>query len=109
MQPRQEAAGASLTDTDNLARRSRGAKAGLVAAICVAIFFAAAGAMFLLSQIGNLKNDLASVRRELTGAKDRLARLVRKVDEPTLLQRFNDLAPKQTDERQRAPLELSRE
>ena len=98
-----------MTDTDNLARRSRGAKAGLVAAICVAIFFAAAGAMFLLSQIGNLKNDLASVRRELTGAKDRLARLVRKVDEPTLLQRFNDLAPKQTDERQRAPLELSRE
>ena len=102
--------GAGLTDTDrNLARRSRGAKAGLVAAICIVVFLGGAGTVFLIAQISNLKNELSGVRRELIGARDRIARLEGKVEESVSLQRQNELAPKKTDGRQRAPLELSRE
>ncbi len=93
----------------NLERRSRGAKAGLVAAICTVIFLAGAGAAFLLVQINGLRNELTGVRRELTSAKDRIARLERKSEEPLISQSFNELAQKQGDVRQRAALELSRE
>ena len=62
--------------------------------------------MFLIAQISNLKNELSGVRRELIGARDRIARLEDKVEESVSLQ---ELAPKKTDDRQRAPLELSRE
>ena len=104
------AAGVRLADTNrNLERRSRGAKAGLFAAICVVIFLAGAGAAFLLAQLNGLKNELTGVRRELTGAKDRIARLERKREEPLISQSFNELAQKQSDDRQRAALELSRE
>jgi len=103
-------AGVRLADSDrNLERRSRGAKAGLFAAICTAIFLAGAGAAFLFAQVNGLRNELTGVRRELTGAKDRIARLERKGEEPLIAQSFNELAQKQVDVRQRAALELSRE
>ena len=93
-----------MTDTDrNLARRPRGTKTGLVAAICIVVSLAGVGTVFLIAQISNLKNELSGVRRELIGARDRIARLESKVEETVSLQR-NDLAPKKT-----APLELSRE
>ena len=92
----------------NLARRSHGAKAGLVAAACAGIFLAGAGAVFLFGQFRTLKNEIAGVQRELTGAKDRIARLERKADEPSIAQRFADLQ-KQAEDRPRVPLELSRE
>jgi len=99
-----------LADTDrNLERRSRGAKAGMFAAICTAIFLAGAGAVFLLAQLNGLRNELTGVRRELTGAKERIARLERKAEEPLIAQSFNELAQKQVDVRQRVALELSRE
>jgi len=99
-----------LTASDrNLDRRSRGAKAGLFAAVCAGIFLAGAGAAFLVTQISGLRSELSSVRRELAGAKDRLARLERKAEEQPFAQRFNDVAQKQADDRPRVPLELSRE
>jgi hypothetical protein len=92
-----------LRDTDrNLARRSRGTKTGLVAAICIVVSLAGVGTLFLIDQISKLKNELSGVRRELVGARDRIARLEGKVEETVSLRR-NDL------DRQRAPLELSRE
>ena len=98
-----------MTDMDrNLARRSRGVKAGLVAAIYIVVFLGGVGTVFLIAQISNLKNELSGVRRELIGARDRIARLEEKVAESVSLQP-NELAPKKTDDRQRAPLELSRE
>jgi hypothetical protein len=93
----------------NLERRSRGAKAGLVAAICVAIFLVGAGGAFLVAQLNGLRHELTNVRREMTGAKDRIARLERKGEEPLIAQSFNELAQKQADARPRAALELSRE
>jgi len=105
-----DAAGVRLADTNrNLERRSRGAKAGLVATICVVIFLLGAGAAFLLAQLNGLRHELTNVRRELTGAKDRIARLERKGEEPLISQSFNELAKKQSDVRQGAVLELSRE
>ena len=102
-------AGVHLADTDrNLERRSRGAKAGMFAAICTVIFLAGAGAAFLLAQISGLRNEVTGVRRELTSAKDRIARLERKSEEPPFSQRFNELAQKQAEDR-RPSLELSRE
>ena len=92
----------------NLERRSRGAKAGLVAAICTVIFLAGAGAAFLLAQINGLRNEVTGVRRELTSAKDRIARLERKSEEPPFSQRFNESTQKQAEDR-RPTLELSRE
>ena len=98
-----------LTEPErNLARYSRGAKAGLVAAACAGVFLAGSGVAFLLGQLSGLRNELASVRRELSGAKDRIARLERKADEPSIAQRFTDLQ-KQAEDRPRVPLELSRE
>ena len=105
-----DVAGVGLADRDrNLERRSRGAKAGLVAAICTAIFLAGAGAVFLVAQLNGMRSELTGVRRELTVAKDRIARLERKSEEPLIAQSFNELAQKQVDVRQRAALELSRE
>ena len=99
-----------LADTDrNLERRSRGAKAGMFAAICTVIFLAGAGAAFLLAQISGLRNEVTGVRRELTSAKDRIARLERKSEEPPFSQRFNELTQKQAEDRRPPPLELSRE
>jgi len=79
-----------------------------VAAICIVVSLGGVGTVFLIAQISNLKNELSGVRRELIGARDRIARLEGKVEETVSLQR-NDLAPKKMDDRQRAPLELSRE
>ena len=75
-----------------------------MAAICIVVF-----TVYLIAQISNLKNELSGVRRELIGARDRIARLEGKVEESVSLQRQNELAPNKTDDRQRAPLELSRE
>ena len=59
-----------MRDTDrNLARRSRGTKTGLVAAICIVVSLAGVGTVFLIAQISNLKNELSGVRRELIGAR----------------------------------------
>ena len=98
-----------MADTDrNLERRSRGAKAGMFAAICTVIFLAGAGAAFLLAQISGLRNEVTGVQRELTSAKERIARLERKSEEPPFSQRFNEPTQKQAEDR-RPPLELSRE
>ena len=99
-----------MADTNrNLERRSRGAKAGLFAAICLVVFLAGAGGAFLVAQLNGLRHELTNVRRDLTGAKDRIARLESKGQEPIISQSFNELAQKQADVRQRAALELSRE
>jgi len=81
----------------------------LVALLAVAVF----GGVSLLGQIQGLKTELANTRRELTGAKDRIARLERRLDTTAppsdSLQsrmRLNDGAAAM---RQEAPLELSRE
>ena len=80
----------------------------MFAAICTVIFLAGAGAAFLVVQINGLRNELTGVRRELTSAKDRIARLERKSEEPPFSQRFNEMTQKQAEDR-RPPLELSRE
>jgi hypothetical protein len=92
----------------NLARRSHGARAGLVAAACALVFLVGAGVTFLIAQISGLRSELASVRGELASAKDRIARMERRVEEPSIAQRFTDLQ-KQPEERPRMPLELTRE
>lgn len=83
-------------------RRSRGAKAGLVAVACVFVFLATVGATYTFTEIGRLRDELSSTRWELLSAKDRLARLERKVDQPSLAQRLDG-------NHLRSQLELSRE
>ena len=85
-----------------LLRRLPGARAGLFAAVLVALVLIVIGAVVVHAQLNALKNELSGVRRELIGARDRIARLEGKIEETASLQR-NDL------DRQRAPLELSRE
>jgi hypothetical protein len=68
----------------NLARRSHGARAGLVASACTLVFLAGAGVTFLIAQISGLRSELASVRGELAGAKDRIAGMERRVEEPSI-------------------------
>lgn len=97
-----------MASEGNLARRSHGARAGLVAAACALVFLAGAGVTFLIAQISGLRSELASVRGELASAKDRIARMERRVEEPSIAQRFTDLQ-KQPEERPRMPLELTRE
>ena len=67
------------------------------------------GGVILLGQINSLKSELANARRELVGAKDRIARLERRLD--TMAQPAD---PPSRPVRGReaadaAPLELSRE
>jgi len=83
--------------------------AGLVLLILIAA--GAFGGVSLLGQISSLRAELANTRRELAGAKDRIARLERRLDTTAAppsdsLQsrmRLND------GMRQEGPLELSRE
>ena len=87
--------------------------AGLVLFI-ILITAGAFGGVSLLGQISGLKAELANTRRELTGAKDRIARLERRLDTPSdSLQsrmRLNDgAAGMRQDAPGSAPLELSRE
>jgi len=101
--------GASLTASErDLARRSHGAKAGLVAAACALVFLTGTGVAFLLVQISGLRRELASVRGELAGTRDRIARLERRAEDPSIAQRFADLQ-QQPENRPRVPLELTRE
>ena len=82
--------------------------AGLVLLILVAV--GAFGGVSLLGQINGLKAELANARRELTGAKDRITRLERRLDAPSdSLQSRMRLNEGTAPARQEAPLELSRE
>ena len=55
-------------------------RAANLAVLITLIAAAALGGVSLLGQINSLKTELANSRRELTGAKDRIARLERRLD-----------------------------
>ena len=88
-----------------LQRRLPGARAGLFAAVLVALVLIVIGAVGVHAQLDALKNELSGIRRELIGARDRIAQLERKVvEEPA---RQANEAARRVEERPR--LELTRE
>ena len=89
-----------------LLRRLPAARAGLFAAVLVALVLIVIGAVVVHAQLNALKNELSGVRRELISARDRIAQLERKVvEEPA---RQANEAARRVEERPRLELPARR-
>jgi hypothetical protein len=98
-------------DGQTSSRSGRAARAAIFALLSIVAIVIAGGGVAVIAQLGSLKTELASARREVAVAKDRIERLERRIDEVTAAAGRPQTRPERivTEGGATRALELSRE